>query len=62
MAYLAFLFARAGQVIHIVKAGESGDESTGQGGMIALTWVLGIAMLLLLLLIGFKKSKRSHLD
>ncbi len=40
----------------------SGASANEQGGHLTLTYVTGIALLIGLLMIGFKKSKRTHLD
>ncbi len=37
-------------------------KATEQASHLTLTWLVGIVVLLALCAIGFKKSKRSHLD
>jgi hypothetical protein len=41
----------------------SGDAGIAQqAGQVTFTWVVAVMILVGLLLIGFKKSKRTHLD
>jgi len=57
---LMLAVTQAAQVVELMKGG--GDSVAGSAGRLTLTWLLGVALLVGVVMVGFKKSKRTHLD
>lgn len=62
MLQLNFLIAQVADVLPLDKAAETGEKATSGAGFLALSWALAIVLSLCLVAVGFKKSKRTHLD
>jgi len=54
-------FCSLAELIPLNKA--PSESSIGQqAGLVTLTWAVAVVIMLGLLLVGFRKSKRTHLD
>ncbi|MCG3178077.1 MAG: hypothetical protein BIFFINMI_00400 [Phycisphaerae bacterium] len=61
MITLYSLLAQTEQV-RLLEDAVKANQNVEVSGNLAVTWILAVAMLVLIVLVSFKKSKRSHLD
>ncbi|MDD4891537.1 MAG: hypothetical protein PHU85_16585 [Phycisphaerae bacterium] len=59
------LWLAAGPIVaELIGLDQVGGETkvAAQAGQVTLTWVIGVLIALAILVVAFKKSRRTHLD